>query len=78
MALGQRVMSVGEAGPALKLVDRALLPEGQRLTVRADGQLYDVNLPLAGAFQASNALVARGLCRAAGLILAERPSRRWS
>ena len=29
--------------------------------------MYDVHLPLVGAFQASNALVAAGLCRAAGL-----------
>ena len=64
---GQRVMSVGETGQALKLLDRALLPEGQRLQVRAEGKVYDVRLPLAGAFQASNALVAAGLCRAAGL-----------
>ena len=66
---GQRVMSVGETGQALKLVGRALLPEGQRLSIRANGQIYDVNLPLAGAFQASNALVAAGLCRAAGMSL---------
>ncbi|HEX7943763.1 MAG TPA: UDP-N-acetylmuramoyl-L-alanyl-D-glutamate--2,6-diaminopimelate ligase, partial [Phenylobacterium sp.] len=64
---GQRVMSVGETGQALKLLDRALLPEGQRLSIRADGKVWDVRLPLAGAFQASNALVAAGLCRAAGM-----------
>jgi UDP-N-acetylmuramoyl-L-alanyl-D-glutamate--2,6-diaminopimelate ligase len=64
---GQRVMSVGEGGQALKLVERALLPDGQRLKVRADGYLFDVRLPLAGGFQASNALVAAGLCRAAGM-----------
>jgi len=66
---GQRVMSVGEGGQALKLVGRALLPEGQRLSIRALGQVYDVRLPLAGAFQASNAMVAAGLCRAAGMSL---------
>ncbi len=64
---GQRVMSVGETGQALKLLDRALLPEGQRLSIRAEGRVYDVRLPLAGGFQASNALVAAGLCRAAGM-----------
>ena len=66
-ASGQRVMSAGVGGQALKLVERTLLPDGQRLKVRADGYLYDVRLPLAGGFQASNALVAAGLCRAAGL-----------
>lgn len=64
---GQRVMSVGETGQALRLMERTLLPDGQRLSIRAEGRLYDVRLPLVGAFQASNALVAAGLCRAAGL-----------
>jgi len=68
---GQRVMSVGETGQALKLVERSLLPDGQRLSIRADGKLWDVRLPLAGAFQASNALVAAGLCRAAGMSFEE-------
>jgi UDP-N-acetylmuramoyl-L-alanyl-D-glutamate--2,6-diaminopimelate ligase len=64
---GQGVMSVGEAGQGLTLVERALLPGGQQLKVLHDGKTYDVRLPLAGAFQASNALVAAGLCIAAGL-----------
>jgi UDP-N-acetylmuramoyl-L-alanyl-D-glutamate--2,6-diaminopimelate ligase len=64
---GQTVWSVGETGQALKLLERTLLPEGQRLSIRAGGQIYEVRLPLAGAFQASNALVAAGLCKAAGL-----------
>ena len=64
---GQRVMSVGETGQALKLMARTPLPDGQRLSIRAEGRMYDVHLPLVGAFQASNALVAVGLCRAAGL-----------
>ncbi|WP_337188712.1 UDP-N-acetylmuramoyl-L-alanyl-D-glutamate--2,6-diaminopimelate ligase [Phenylobacterium sp.] len=64
---GQRVMSVGGGGQALKLLERTLLPDGQSLKVRADSQVHDVRLPLAGGFQASNALVAAGLCRAAGL-----------
>ncbi|WP_296598515.1 UDP-N-acetylmuramoyl-L-alanyl-D-glutamate--2,6-diaminopimelate ligase [Phenylobacterium sp.] len=68
---GQRVMSVGETGQALKLMERTLLPDGQRLKIRADGKAWDVRLPLAGAFQASNALVAAGLCRAAGLSFEE-------
>lgn len=68
---GQRVMSVGETGQALKLLERSLLPDGQRLSIRADGKIWDVRLPLAGAFQASNAMVAAGLCRAAGMSFEE-------
>ena len=63
---GQRLMSVGEAGQSLTLTDRVLTPDGQRLRLRADGRDHDLRLPLAGAFQASNALVAAGLCIAAG------------
>ena len=63
---GQTVLSVGEQGQGLTLVERALLPNGQRLTIRAGGQDHIVNLPLAGAFQAANALAAAGLCIAAG------------
>lgn len=68
---GQTILSVGEAGQGLKLLDRALLPDGQKLTIEAQGRTYDVRLPLAGGFQASNALVAAGLCLAAGLSLDE-------
>ena len=64
---GQSVMSVGEKSQGLRLVERTLLPEGQRLKVRFRGEVHDLRLPLAGAFQASNALVAAGLCIAAGL-----------
>jgi len=67
VSAGQGVMSVGEAGQGLQLVGRTLLPQGQALKVAHGGRTYDVRLPLAGAFQASNALVAAGLCIAAGL-----------
>ena len=64
---GQGVVSVGEQGQGLRLAERSLLPDGQRLKVVHLGRTWDVRLPLAGAFQASNALVAAGLCLAAGL-----------
>ncbi|MFZ3005335.1 MAG: UDP-N-acetylmuramoyl-L-alanyl-D-glutamate--2,6-diaminopimelate ligase [Phenylobacterium sp.] len=63
---GQSVMSVGEAGQGLTLVARTPTLKGQHLTIRAQGQTYEVNLPLLGGYQASNALVAAGLCIAAG------------
>lgn len=68
---GLGVMGVGERGRDLTLVSRSAVPEGQRLTLDAGGTLHEVLLPLAGAFQASNALVAAGLCIAAG----EKPER---
>jgi UDP-N-acetylmuramoyl-L-alanyl-D-glutamate--2,6-diaminopimelate ligase len=63
---GQAVLSVGEAGEGLRLVARRATPEGQTLTVAWQGREIVMKLPLAGAFQASNALVAAGLCIAAG------------
>jgi UDP-N-acetylmuramoyl-L-alanyl-D-glutamate--2,6-diaminopimelate ligase len=63
---GQTVMSVGAMGQGLTLVGRSLTPHGQRLRIRAWGRPHEVILPLAGAFQVSNALVAAGLCIAAG------------
>jgi UDP-N-acetylmuramoyl-L-alanyl-D-glutamate--2,6-diaminopimelate ligase len=63
---GLGVMCVGERGRDLSLIARRAVPEGQRLTIDARGTLHEVLLPLAGAFQASNALVAAGLCIAAG------------
>ena len=63
---GLSVMGVGERGRDLTLVARQAVPEGQRLTLEVRGTLHEVLLPLAGAFQASNALVAAGLCIAAG------------
>jgi UDP-N-acetylmuramoyl-L-alanyl-D-glutamate--2,6-diaminopimelate ligase len=64
---GQSVLSVGRAGQWLRLAERAPTPRGQRLRIAHEGSLYDLELPLAGEFQASNALVAAGLCMAAGV-----------
>ena len=62
-----RLISVGSAGADLTLV--AATPEGfaQSLHVRAGGKEYRLHLPLVGAFQASNALIAAGLAIATGV-----------
>jgi UDP-N-acetylmuramoyl-L-alanyl-D-glutamate--2,6-diaminopimelate ligase len=54
-------------GEGLTLAHRSLTPQGQRLRIGAATRNHDVRLPLAGAFQACNALVAAGLCIAAGV-----------
>ena len=64
---GQTLFTVGEAGRGITLIERSLLPEGQRLKLRLRGAEHELRLPLAGGFQASNALAAAGLCLAAGL-----------
>ena len=63
---GQTVLSVGERGQSLTLKSRTLLPGGQRLLVAFGEREVQIDLPLAGAFQAANALAAAGLCIAAG------------
>src|SRR3546814_7274616 len=65
-ARGLKVMTVGEAGEALRLVSRTTALLGQPLQVEADGKAHSVNLPLIGAYQAANALVAAALVIATG------------
>jgi UDP-N-acetylmuramoyl-L-alanyl-D-glutamate--2,6-diaminopimelate ligase len=55
------VLTVGEKGKAITLKAREGLGDYQKLQLTHVGAAYDVVLPLAGAFQASNALVAAGL-----------------
>ena len=63
---GLNVMSVGERGRSLAMTGRDLTVDGQILYLDHQGVKYEVKLPLAGLFQASNALVAAGLVIAAG------------
>ena len=63
---GLRLMTVGEKGEALRLVSREPTLMGQRLVIAADGAEHKVDLPLIGAYQAANVLVATGLVLASG------------
>ena len=63
---GNRVLTVGERGGCLKLVAREPSLLGQDLTIEAGGRTHRVRLPLIGAYQATNALVAAGLVIAVG------------
>lgn len=63
---GLRLFCVGERGHELKLVDRTPGQLGQTLFLRADGRDYKTSLPLIGAYQCANALVAAGLVIATG------------
>jgi UDP-N-acetylmuramoyl-L-alanyl-D-glutamate--2,6-diaminopimelate ligase len=65
-AKGLKLISVGREGKTLRLVSAELDGFGQRLVVAHEGKRYQLRLPLVGAFQASNALVAAGLVMATG------------
>lgn len=58
---GLRLMRVGETGEEVTLIGRTPTPLGQALTVRCDGVEQQINLPLIGAYQTANALIAAGL-----------------
>lgn len=59
-------LSVGAHGDAIRLADRTPSQLGQTLEVEAEGRAYTIKLPLIGAYQANNALVAAGLVWATG------------
>ncbi len=63
---GLRVISVGRKGETLKLLSAEIDGFGQRLIIERGGRQVEVLLPLVGAFQASNSLVAAGLVMATG------------
>jgi len=65
-ARGLKLISVGRSGKTLRLVSAEIDGFGQILVVEHASERQKVRLPLVGAFQASNALVAAGLAMATG------------
>jgi len=63
---GLKYFSVGRAGKNLRLLSAKIDGFAQHLEIEADGAMCTVKLPLVGAFQVSNALVAAGLAIATG------------
>ncbi len=61
-----RLLTVGEHGDDLRIVSREPTLLGQGLVIAAGDAEHRVNLPLIGAYQAANALVAAGLVIATG------------
>jgi UDP-N-acetylmuramoyl-L-alanyl-D-glutamate--2,6-diaminopimelate ligase len=64
---GLTVVTVGEGGEAIRLAAREATLLGQTLKLEHGGQTRHVTLPLIGAYQAANALVAAGLALATGI-----------
>ena len=65
-ARGLKLITVGGKGEGIRLIDAAIEGFAQKLTVECAGQRYGIKLPLVGAFQIENALVAAGLVIATG------------
>jgi len=63
---GLNVLTVGEKADGIRLLARSPGQLGQELKVEHDGAQYTVRLPLIGAYQAANALIAAGLVLATG------------
>ncbi|MBN4046672.1 UDP-N-acetylmuramoyl-L-alanyl-D-glutamate--2,6-diaminopimelate ligase, partial [bacterium AH-315-P15] len=63
---GLTLFDVGAMANTLKLVSVRPCKDGLKLEIAFNDSTYPVNLPLVGAFQASNALVAAGLALATG------------
>ena len=63
---GLRLLTVGRRGEGIRLLETAIEGFAQALAVACDGSEHHVRLPLPGAFQVENALVAAGLAIATG------------
>jgi len=63
---GCRVIDYGARADSLRIVSLEPRADGQLLTLQAFGESHRIELPLPGAFQASNALCAVGLAVASG------------
>lgn len=58
---GLEVITYGRAGGRIRLLEREARAGGQRLSLMVGSQNYTIDLPLAGKFQAENAMCALGL-----------------
>jgi UDP-N-acetylmuramoyl-L-alanyl-D-glutamate--2,6-diaminopimelate ligase len=63
---GLKLMAVGRNGDGIRLVESAIDGFAQRLTLAHGGRTFNIRLPLVGAFQVENAIVAAGLAIATG------------
>jgi UDP-N-acetylmuramoyl-L-alanyl-D-glutamate--2,6-diaminopimelate ligase len=63
---GIRLLSVGPGGETIGLVEQTPTPLGQVLIIEHGGKKHRIALPLIGAYQAANVLIAAGLVLATG------------
>ncbi|MFZ5615798.1 MAG: UDP-N-acetylmuramoyl-L-alanyl-D-glutamate--2,6-diaminopimelate ligase [Pseudomonadota bacterium] len=65
-ARGLKIITTGVRGQTLRLAALSPQPGGLDIAVEADGKSHSLRLPLIGAFQAENALLAAGIVIASG------------
>ncbi len=65
-ATGHPIVTVGTRGETIRLLSATPGVRGQKLDILYQGEPFTIELPLVGAFQVSNALVAAGLVIACG------------
>ncbi len=63
---GLKLITVGPGGETIELVSQTPTALGQALLLRHEGKEHKLSLPLIGAYQAANVLVAAGLLLATG------------
>ena len=63
---GSQLMTVGRDGETIRLLDQIPTPLGQTVSLSHGGKTHRLALPLIGAYQAANVLVAAGLVMATG------------
>jgi UDP-N-acetylmuramoyl-L-alanyl-D-glutamate--2,6-diaminopimelate ligase len=66
-ARGLRLLTVGEAGEALRLVAQAARPDGQEVTLEGFGRRATLHLALPGRFQLDNVMMAAALAIGTGM-----------
>jgi UDP-N-acetylmuramoyl-L-alanyl-D-glutamate--2,6-diaminopimelate ligase len=66
-ARGHKVMTVGRSGETIRLRDHKATPLGQSLLLEYEDRSLKLSLPLIGAYQSANVLVAAGLAMATGI-----------
>jgi UDP-N-acetylmuramoyl-L-alanyl-D-glutamate--2,6-diaminopimelate ligase len=66
-ARGHKLLTVGRSGETIRLVDQTPTPLGQALLLEHEDRSLKLSLPLIGAYQAANVLVAAGLAMATGI-----------
>ncbi|WOI54811.1 UDP-N-acetylmuramoyl-L-alanyl-D-glutamate--2,6-diaminopimelate ligase [Parvularcula sp. LCG005] len=67
VAAGRKVFSVGRKGKDIVLKQLEATVDGLSMDIQHQGRSYQIALPLIGAYQADNALVAAGLAIVSGL-----------